>query len=147
MTTITLKMCKSEFSFLLNLQIYTVSQKLGIVKKHGFWTKKYPHSTPRSTSSYEQIPAFSPALVSHLFRITSPWWILSNILRKVTSMVLGIELTFLESPLDGKEIKQVSPKGNQLWTSIGRTDPEAPILWPPYAKSWLIGKDPDAGKG
>ena len=54
----------------------------------------------------------------------------------------------LESPLDSKEIKPVNPKGNQPWIFIGRTDAktEAPILWPPNAKSWLIGKDPDAGK-
>ena len=52
------------------------------------------------------------------------------------------------SPLDSKEIKPVNPKGNQPWTFIGRTDAkaEAPILWPPDAKSWLTGKDPDAGK-
>ena len=54
----------------------------------------------------------------------------------------------LESLLDCKEIKPVSPKGNQSWIFIGRTDAEteAPILWPPDAKSWLIGKAPDAGK-
>ena len=54
----------------------------------------------------------------------------------------------LESPLDCKEIKPVNPKGNQPWIFIGRTDAkaEAPILWPPDAKSRLIGKDPDAGK-
>ena len=54
----------------------------------------------------------------------------------------------LESPLDSKEIKSVNPKGNQPWIIIGRTDAEAeaPLLWPPDVKSWLIGKDPDAGK-
>ena len=54
----------------------------------------------------------------------------------------------LESPLDFKEIKPVSPKGNQSWIFIGRTDAEAeaPILWPPDVKSRLTGKDPDAGK-
>ena len=54
----------------------------------------------------------------------------------------------LENPLDYKEIQPVHPKGNQSWIFIGRTDAEAeaPILWPPDAKSWLIGKDPDAGK-
>ena len=41
---------------------------------------------------------------------------------------------------------QVNPKGNQLWRFTGRTDAEAPILWPPSVMSWLIGKDPDAGK-
>ena len=54
----------------------------------------------------------------------------------------------LESPLDCKEIQPVHPKGDQSWVFIGRTDAEAetPVLWPPCAKSWLIGKDPDAGK-
>ena len=54
----------------------------------------------------------------------------------------------LESPLDCKEIQPVHPKGDQSWVFIGRTDAEAetPILWPPDAKSWLIGKDPNAGK-
>ena len=54
----------------------------------------------------------------------------------------------LESPVDCKEIQPVYPKGDQSLVFIGRTDAEAetPILWPPDAKSWLIGKDPDAGK-
>ena len=54
----------------------------------------------------------------------------------------------LESPLDFKEIEPICLKGNQSWIFIGRTDAEAetPILWPPYAKNWLIGKDPDVGK-
>ena len=54
----------------------------------------------------------------------------------------------LESSLDCKEIQPVHPEGDQSWVFIGRTDVEAetPILWPSDAKSWLIGKDPDAGK-
>ena len=54
----------------------------------------------------------------------------------------------LESPLDCKEIQPVHPKGNQSWIFNGRTDAEAeaPILWPPDGKKWLIGKDPDGGK-
>ena len=54
----------------------------------------------------------------------------------------------LESPLDNKEIQLVHPEGDQSWVFIGRTDVEAetPILWPPDAKNWLIGKDPDAGE-
>ena len=54
----------------------------------------------------------------------------------------------LESPLDCKEIQPAHPKGDQSWVLIGRTEVEAEtaILWPPDAKSWLIGKDPDAGK-
>ena len=52
----------------------------------------------------------------------------------------------LESPLDCKEIKPANSKGNHCWIFIGRADAEAeaPILWPPHAESWLIGKDPDA---
>ena len=54
----------------------------------------------------------------------------------------------LESPLDCKEIKPVNPKWNQPWLSFGKTDAEAeaPVFWPPDARSWLIGKDSDAGK-
>ena len=54
----------------------------------------------------------------------------------------------LESPLEFKEIPPVHPKEDQSWVFIGRTDIEAetPILWPPDVKSWLIWKDPDAGK-
>ena len=65
------------------------------------------------------------------------WCILTMVLEKT-----------LESPLDCKEIQSVHPKGDQSWVFIGRTDVEAetPILWPPDEKSWLIGKDPDAGR-
>ena len=54
----------------------------------------------------------------------------------------------LESPLDSKEIQLVHPKGDQSWVFIRRTDAEAetPVLWPSDVKSWLIWKDPDAGK-
>ena len=54
----------------------------------------------------------------------------------------------LQSSLDCKKIKPVNAKGNQPWIFIGRTDAEAeaPILWSPYMKNWLIGKDPDARK-
>ena len=54
----------------------------------------------------------------------------------------------LESPLDSKDIKQVNAKGNQSWIFFGRTnaEAEAPILWPPDVKTWLIEKVPEAGK-
>ena len=65
------------------------------------------------------------------------WWFWTVVFVKI-----------LESPLNCKEIQPVHPKGNQSWIFIGRTDTEAetPILWPPDAKSWLIGKDTNAGK-
>ena len=54
----------------------------------------------------------------------------------------------LESPLDCKEIQPIHSEGDQSWDFFGRTDAEAetPVLWPPHAKSWLIGKDSDAGR-
>ena len=53
-----------------------------------------------------------------------------------------------ESPLDCKEIQPVHSEGDQPWDFVGRNDAKAetPVLWPPHAKSWLIGKDPDAGR-
>ena len=70
-------------------------------------------------------------------------WVLKN----WCFWIVVLEKT-LESPLDGKEIQPVNPKGNHPWMFIGRTDAEAetPILWPPDMKNWLIGKDPDPGK-
>ena len=69
--------------------------------------------------------------------VTKNWCFWTVVLKKTS-----------ESPLDCKEIKPVNPKANQSWIFIGRTDAEteAPILWPPDAKSWLICEDPDAGK-
>ena len=69
-------------------------------------------------------------------------WVLKN----WCFQIVLLEKT-LESPLDSK-IKPVNPKGNQPWIFTGRTDAEAeaPVLWPPDAKSQLNGKDPDAGK-
>ena len=63
------------------------------------------------------------------------WWFWTMMLVKT-----------LESPFDCKDIKPVHPKGIQSWICIGSTDAESPILWPPNAKNWLIGKDPNAGK-
>ena len=71
-------------------------------------------------------------------------WALKNLFFQI----VVLEKT-IESPLDSKKIKLVNLKGNQPWIFIGKTDAEAeaPVLWPPDAKSWLIGKDPDSGKG
>ena len=67
---------------------------------------------------------------------------------KIDAFELWYWRRLLRSPLDCKEIQPVHPEGDQSWVFIGRTDAEAetPILWPPHAKCWLIGKDPDAGR-
>ena len=71
----------------------------------------------------------------------------SGVLKNWCFWTVVLEKT-LESPLDCKEIQPVNPKANESWIFIGRTDAEAeaPILWLPDAKSWLIGKDSEAGK-
>ena len=63
------------------------------------------------------------------------WWFWIVVLEKTVGC-----------PLNSKEMKPVHPKGNQSWIFIGRTDAEAPILWPPDAKNWLIGKTLMLGK-
>ena len=87
------------------------------------------------------------AMVFPLVRYGSESWTIKKAERQRIFWTVVLEET-LESPLDCKEIKPVNPKGNKSWIFIGRTDAEAetPILWAPNAKSWLIWKDPDAGK-
>ena len=67
---------------------------------------------------------------------------------KGTKRTVVLEKT-LESPLDCNEIQPVHSEGDQSWVFFGRNDAKAetPVLWPPHAKSWLIGKDSDAGDG
>ena len=85
----------------------------------------------------------SPAVMYGCERDGEESWMLKNWC--IWTVVLE---KILESPLDCKEIQPVHPKGDQPWVFTGRTNAEAetPILWPPHAKSWLIGKDPDAGR-
>ena len=68
--------------------------------------------------------------------------------QRIDALELWFWKRFFERPLDSKEIKPVSPKGNQSWIFTGRTDAEveAPGLWPPDVKNRFTGKDPDAGK-
>ena len=75
------------------------------------------------------------------------WTIKKAECRRIVAFELWCWRT-LESPLDCKEIQPIHPKGDQTWIITGRTGSEAetPILWPPDVKSWLIWKDPDAGK-
>ena len=76
------------------------------------------------------------------------WTIKNAEYQRIDAFELWWWWRLLKTPLDSKEIKPVNPKGNKLWIFIGRTDAEAEalILWPPDAKSRLIGKDPDARK-
>ena len=85
---------------------------------------------------------------SHVFFFDSMWKLVHNeswVPKNWCFQTVVLEKT-LESPLDFEENKPVSPKGNQSWIFIRRTDAEAPILWSPDVKSWLIGKVLDVGK-
>ena len=84
--------------------------------------------------------------MSILLHILFPCRLLQNI--EYSSFWTVVLEKTLESPLDCKEIQPVHPKGDQSWVFTGRTDAKAetPVLWPPHAKSWLIGKDSDAGR-
>ena len=111
-------------------------------KKHRQHIKKQNHRFANK-GSYSQSYGFSSSYVQMRELDHKEGWAPKNwCFRTVV-----LENT-LESPLYIKEIKPVNPKGNQLWTFIGRTDTEAesPILWPPDKKSLLTGKDPYAGK-
>ena len=108
--------------------------RLHIKKKRHYFVNKVPSSQSSGFSS------------SHVWM-----WELDHkeswVLKNWCFWTVVLEKT-LESPLDCKEIQPVHPKGDQSWVYIGRTDAEdeTPILWPPHAKSWLIGKDSDAGR-
>ena len=95
------------------------------------------------TGPYSQSYGFSSSHIQMWEVGYKEGWVLKN----WCFWIVVLEKT-LESPWDHKEIKPVNPKGNQSWIFIGRThtEEETPILWPPDAKNWLIGKDPDAGK-
>ena len=91
--------------------------------------------------SYIQSYGFSSCLVQIWELDHKEDWVPTNLCFWIT--VLN---KTLESFLDWRKSKPVNPKGNQPWIFIGRTDAEAPILWPPDAKSWPIGEDPEAWK-
>ena len=106
-----------------------------------FFKKQRHHFANKGPSS--QSYDFSSSCVLMWYLVHRKGWALKN----WCFLTVVLEKT-LESPLDYKEIKLVNLKRNQPWIFIGRTDAEAetPILWPPDMKSWLTGKDPDAGK-
>ena len=116
------------------------------------WKKSYDQPRHHIKKQRHDFANKGPSSQSYGFSSRHVWmWELdykeSWMLKNWCFWKLVLEKT-LESPLDCKEIKPVNPKWNQSWIFIGRTDAEAEalILWPPEAKNWLIGKDPDPGK-
>ena len=111
------------------------------------WKKSYDQPREHIKKQRHYFANKGPSSQSYGFSSGHVWmWDHKDIwaLKNWSFWTVVLEKT-LESPLDWKEIQPVHPKGNQSWIFIGRTDAEVPILWSP-AKSWLIRKDPDAGK-
>ena len=116
------------------------------------WEKNYDKPRQHFKKQRHSFANKGPSSQSYGFSSSHVWvWELdceeSWVPKKWCFWTVVLEKT-LESPLDSKEIQPVHPKGDQSWVFIGRTDAEAetPILWPPHAKSWLIGKDSDPGR-
>ena len=116
------------------------------------WKKSYDQPRQHIKKQRHYFANRGPSSQGHDFSSSHVWmWELdykqSWALKNWCFRTVILEKT-LESPLDCKEIQPVHPKGDQSWIFIQRTDAEAeaPILWPPDAKNWLIGKDPDARK-
>ena len=114
------------------------------------WKKSYDQPRQNIKKQRHYFANKGPSRQSYGFSSSHVWmWELdykeSWALKNWCFWTVGLEKT-LESPLDYKEIKPVNPKGNQHWIFIVKTDAEAPILWPPDVKDWLVGKDPDAGR-
>ena len=116
------------------------------------WKKSYSQPIQHIKKQRHYFADKGPSNQSYGFSSNQVWmWELDHkeswALKNWCFWMVLLEKT-LESSLDCKEIKPVNPQGNQSWILIGRTDAEAeaPILWPPDMKNWLIGKDPDVGK-
>ena len=116
------------------------------------WTKSYNQPRHHIKKQRHYFANNGPSSHSYGFSSSHVWmWDLdceeSWVLKNWCFWTVLLEKT-LESPLDCKEIQPVHSKEDQSWVFIGRNDAKAetPILWPPHAKSWLIGKDPNAGR-
>ena len=141
----------TDFIFLgapKSLQMVASAMKL----KDASWKKSYDKPGQHIQKLRHYFADKGPSSQSYGFSISHVWmWELDHkeswALKNWYFWIVVLEKT-LESPLDCKEIKPVNSKGNQSWIFIGRTDAEAeaPIIWPPDSKNWLIGKDSDARK-
>ena len=116
------------------------------------WKKSYDQPRQHIKNQRHYFANKGPSSQSYGFSSSHVWmWELDYIeswaLNNWCFWTVVLEKT-LESPLDCQEIQPVHPKGDQSWDFIGKTDAEAetPILWPPDAKNWLNGKEPDSGK-
>ena len=122
-----------------SLRMVTVPWKESYDKTRQYIKKQRHHFADKG--AYSQSYGFSSSHVQVWESGHKEGWALKN----WCFWTVVLEKT-LGSPLDNKEIKPVNPKGNQSWIFIGRIDVEAPIVWPPDAKSWLREKTVRLGK-
>ena len=122
------------------------------IKKSLLWQQSYDQPRHHIKKQRDYFANKGPSIQGYGFSSGHVWmWELdykeSWALKNWCFWTVVLEKT-LESPLDCKDFQSVHPKGDQSWVFIGRIDAKAetPILWPPHAKSWLIGKDSDAGR-
>ena len=111
-------------------------------------SSSYYCKSPLSEAMWLCDPGFAGSKLSYRGRTSrSLCKILTFPLYNHRDRIVMLEKT-LENPSSSRKIKPFNPKGNQPWIFIGRTDAEAEatIIWPPDSKSWLVGKDPEAGK-
>ena len=105
---------------------------------------------PILKAGWTSVVHWAPAVCRLFYNISfnPPEEQLTLIANFLKNFLIGNREKTLESPLDGKEIQPVHSEGDQPWDLFGGNDAEAetPVLWPPHAKSWLIGKDSDAGR-
>ena len=132
-----------------SLQMVTTAMKL---KDLAPWKKSYDQPRQHIKKQRHHFTNNGPSSQSYGFPNSHVWmWELdfkeSWVLKIWCFWIVVLEKT-LESPLDCKEVQPIHPKGDQPWDFFERNDAKAetPVLWPPHAKSWLIGKDSDAGR-
>ena len=116
------------------------------------WKKSYEQPRQHTKTQRHYFPNKGPSSQSYGFSSSHVWmWELDykeSWARKNWCFWAVVLENTLGGPLDCKEIQPVHSKGDQPWVFLGRTHAKAetPVIWPPYAKNWLLGKDPDAGK-
>ena len=142
----------SDRFYFLGLQSYCILWLLPQMQKQlSPWEKSYDKPRQHIKKQRHYLSTKVHLVKAMVFPVVmygcESWTIKKAECWRIDAFELWLEKT-LESPLDCKEIQPIHPKGNQSWIFIGRIDAEAetPILWSPDVKSWLIWKDPDAGK-
>ena len=132
-----------------SLQMVIAGMKL---KETYYWKESYDQHRQHIKKQRHYFVSKGPSSQGYGFSSSHVWmWELDHkeswVLKNWCFWTVVLEKT-LESPLDCKEIQPIHPNGDQSWVFIGRTDVEAEtlILWPPHVKSWLIGKDSEAGR-